>query len=84
MKTASAYKQIGDLTIHTDVYRPATKDVLPVAVWIHGGALINGQRSSSGLDERKWVRPRYWWQWRYRQCLCSKILCRWSQGSFHL
>ena len=59
MKTTSVYKQTGDLTIHTDVYRPATKDVLPVVVWIHGGALINGQRSSSGLDERKWVRPRF-------------------------
>ena len=56
MKTTAVYKQVGDLKIHADVYRPATKDVLPVVVWIHGGALINGHRAGvSGRVELSWV-----------------------------
>ena len=56
VKTTAVYKQVGDLKIHADVYRPATEKVLPVVVWIHGGALIMGhregdQRPSSELGE---------------------------------
>jgi len=56
MKTTAVYKQVGDLKIHADVYRPATKDVLPVVVWIHGGALINGHRAGVSGRVRNWAR----------------------------
>ncbi|MGQ0634495.1 MAG: alpha/beta hydrolase [Planctomycetaceae bacterium] len=40
------YKKIGDLELQADVYRPAGDEVsrVPVAIWIHGGALIMGSR----------------------------------------
>ena len=40
------YKKAGNLEIKADVYRPADNLVRPVAVWIHGGALIMGHRAS--------------------------------------
>jgi acetyl esterase/lipase len=42
------YKTVGDCAIKANVVRPATRDPLPVAVWIHGGALIMGDRR--GID----------------------------------
>jgi acetyl esterase/lipase len=42
------YKTVGDCAIKADVIRPATRDLRPVAVWIHGGALIMGDRH--GID----------------------------------
>src|SRR4051812_40437927 len=42
------YKTVGDCAIKANVIRPATRDPLPVAVWIHGGALIMGDRH--GID----------------------------------
>jgi acetyl esterase/lipase len=56
MKTTAVYKQVGKLKIHADVYRPATKDVLPVVVWIHGGALINGHREGVSGRVRQWAK----------------------------
>jgi acetyl esterase/lipase len=56
MKTTAVYKQVGTLKIHADVYRPATTDVLPVVVWIHGGALINGHREGVSGRVRQWAR----------------------------
>ncbi len=44
-KTAHIYKTVGDLKIQADVYRPADDRVRPVVVWIHGGALILGNRA---------------------------------------
>jgi acetyl esterase/lipase len=38
------YKTVGDCAIKADVFRPLMGDRLPVAVWIHGGALIMGDR----------------------------------------
>ncbi len=38
------YKTAGDLQIKADVHRFADNAVRPVVVWIHGGALINGNR----------------------------------------
>ena len=38
------YKTVGDLKIQADVYRPDDTTVRPVVVWIHGGALIIGNR----------------------------------------
>jgi len=38
------YKRVGDLSIDVDVYRDPTWTDRPVVVWIHGGALIMGNR----------------------------------------
>ncbi len=40
------YKKIGDCEIKADVYRLPGDEVRPVILWIHGGALIFGNRSS--------------------------------------
>jgi acetyl esterase/lipase len=42
------YKTVGDCAIKANVIRPSTRDRLPVVVWIHGGALIMGDRH--GID----------------------------------
>lgn len=44
------YKQVGDLAIKADVYNAAPGESRPVLVWIHGGALIGGNRT--GVDRR--------------------------------
>jgi acetyl esterase/lipase len=38
------YKQVGDLAIKCKLIRPDDGVTRPVAVWIHGGGLINGHR----------------------------------------
>ena len=38
------YKKIGKVEVHADVYRPDDRKARPVLVWLHGGALINGNR----------------------------------------
>src|SRR5438093_13524843 len=45
-KMSYTYKNVGDLKIQAEVYRPDDTQVRPVAVWIHGGALIMGNRAS--------------------------------------
>lgn len=47
------YKTAGDLPIKADVYRRTGDDVRPVIVWIHGGALITGQRGGPNPEQRK-------------------------------
>jgi acetyl esterase/lipase len=42
--TTYTYKTVGNLPIKLDVYRPNDDIVRPVAMWIHGGALIMGSR----------------------------------------
>ncbi|MFN0016757.1 MAG: alpha/beta hydrolase [Pirellulaceae bacterium] len=44
-KMTYTFKQAGDVAIKADVY-PATGEKRPVVVWIHGGALIMGNRES--------------------------------------
>lgn len=44
-KTTYVYKQVGDVQVEADVYRPAGIEPRPVVVWIHGGALIVGSRT---------------------------------------
>jgi acetyl esterase/lipase len=46
VKKTYTYKTVGDVKIQADVYRPDDEEVRPVLVWIHGGALINGNRNS--------------------------------------
>jgi acetyl esterase/lipase len=47
------YKTVGELPIKADVYRLPGDDVRPALVWIHGGALIIGQRGGPNLAQRK-------------------------------
>src|ERR1041384_3374262 len=44
-KTSHVYKESSGVKIELDVVRPETPDVLPVVVWIHGGALLMGSRT---------------------------------------
>ena len=41
-----AYKKVDGVDVLADVHRPSGQGPRPVAVWIHGGALINGHRES--------------------------------------
>lgn len=50
--TTYTYKTVGDLEIKLDVHRAADKQIRPLAVWIHGGALINGGRQGIGPGRR--------------------------------
>ena len=52
MKTY-VYKQVGDLKIEADVYRSDDTRTRPVLVWLHGGALIHGDRKGIPRDLRE-------------------------------
>lgn len=47
------YKTVGDLAIKLDVYRPHVELTRAAVVWIHGGALIGGNRSDIDRRVRK-------------------------------
>jgi acetyl esterase/lipase len=51
--TTYTYKAAGALPIKADVYRLPGDDVRPVIVWIHGGALITGQRGGLNAEQRQ-------------------------------
>ena len=55
MKTFT-YKTVGKLKIKADVHRAGDDVVRPVVVWIHGGALINGNRAGVSRPVKKWAR----------------------------
>ena len=42
------FKTVGALEIKLDAHRPDDQEIRPLAVWIHGGALINGGRQGIG------------------------------------
>src|SRR6266851_740750 len=46
LKKTYTYKTVGDVKIQADVHRTDDEKVRPVVVWIHGGALIMGNRNS--------------------------------------
>src|SRR5438067_10236797 len=46
VKKTHVFKTAGDLKIQADVYRADDAKVRPCVVWIHGGALIVGNRMS--------------------------------------
>jgi len=46
LKRTHCYKQVGDCRIQADVYRLAESTNCPALVWVHGGALITGNRAS--------------------------------------
>jgi acetyl esterase/lipase len=50
VKKTYTYKTVGKLEIKADVYRADDNVVRPVAIWIHGGALIMGSRA--GVSNR--------------------------------
>src|SRR5690348_5617023 len=49
------YKTVGDVAIKLDVYRRHDDRTRAVVVWIHGGALIGGNRSDVDRRVRKHV-----------------------------
>src|SRR3954452_11149451 len=49
-KRTYTFKTAGDLKVQADVYRADDAAVRPVVVWIHGGALITGNRASVPRD----------------------------------
>ncbi|MCB1089833.1 MAG: alpha/beta hydrolase, partial [Verrucomicrobiae bacterium] len=53
------YKQVGRLAIQLDVHRFDDELPRPVAVWIHGGALINGGREGIGRAGKELVEAGY-------------------------
>ena len=57
--TTFTYKTVGDLEIQLDVHRLADERTRPVAVWIHGGALINGGRQGIGRAGRMLLQAGY-------------------------
>ena len=50
-KRTYTYKRVGDCQIKVDVYRKPGDAVRPAVLWIHGGALIMGQRGSVPRDQ---------------------------------
>jgi len=54
-KTTVAYREVNGHRILADVYRPEDAKIRPVIVWIHGGALIMGNRELDSLEEREGV-----------------------------
>src|SRR5436305_15257341 len=50
VKRTYTYETVGDLPVRADVYRPDDGKVRPVVVWLHGGALIVGNRAGVPKD----------------------------------
>jgi len=46
LKTTHTYKTVGEVKIHADVYHSKDSTMRPVVVWIHGGALITGNKNA--------------------------------------
>jgi len=51
-KETFTYKTIGDTAVKADVYRLSGEGLRPAIMWIHGGALIFGNRGMLPADER--------------------------------
>ena len=50
-KTTYTYKVVDEHKIQLDVYRPDDEKILPVILWIHGGALIVGSRQGIRTEQ---------------------------------
>jgi acetyl esterase/lipase len=55
-RTTHTFKRVGDLEIKADVHRLDDREVRPVVVWIHGGALMNGGRDRISRQMHQLVR----------------------------
>ena len=53
LKQTHTYKTVGDCDIEADVYRLPGNEIRPALVWIHGGALIFGDREMIEHDVLK-------------------------------
>jgi len=53
IKTTHVYKKVRDHKIHADVYKLPGDEIRPAIIWIHGGALIFGTRSSIPQEQLK-------------------------------
>ena len=54
------YKRIENIDLHSDVYKLQGNDRRPVILWLHGGALIFGDRGMLPADERdQFIRAGY-------------------------
>ena len=54
------YKTVGDCEIKADVYRLPGDDVRPAILWIHGGALMFGDRGTLAADQaERYLRAGY-------------------------
>jgi acetyl esterase/lipase len=62
-KQSYAYKTVGDCQIRADVYQIPDNLVRPAILWIHGGALIKGDRKMLFRDQLK----------RYLQLGCTVV-----------
>jgi acetyl esterase/lipase len=51
-KTTVAYREVNGHKILAEVYRPEDAKIRPVIVWIHGGALITGNRKLGSPKEQ--------------------------------
>ncbi len=47
------YRRLGSLAISADVFRPPSRGPHPVLLWIHGGALVFGDRGMLPLEQRE-------------------------------
>jgi acetyl esterase/lipase len=52
-KTTVAFREVDSHKILADVYRPQDAKIRPVIVWIHGGALIVGNRELDPYEQRE-------------------------------
>ena len=51
--TVASYRTIGTLALRADVFRPEGPGPFPVVLWVHGGALIFGDRGMLPADQRE-------------------------------
>lgn len=59
VKKTYTYKKVGDLKIQLDVHRIDDDKIRPVAISIHGGALMNGGREGMGRTQKELLREGY-------------------------
>jgi acetyl esterase/lipase len=60
VRSTYTYKTIGDLHIRADVYRKPDNTVQPAIFWIHGGALIMGNRRGlNPVQAEKYINAGY-------------------------
>lgn len=60
VRSTYVYKTLNDLRIRADVYRKSGDEIRPVILWIHGGALITGNRRGlNAMQAEKYLNAGY-------------------------